>query len=155
MSTVRGCFCSLEPMTGGVRWLVTLCENLPGVTCTTVVPLQIYWSMPVVSAHSLQAITAKTYSTPLSTLLHTLRAHIHSLSMRLYCCCIAGEFGTGWFRCWAEIHSSSPLIYGASNQHAYGLLTVLQHARATDTFLHSNSPQKQLRLSEYKNETYC
>lgn len=39
--------------------LVSLCENLLGTMCMRIVPLQIYWSMPVVSAHSLQANSAK------------------------------------------------------------------------------------------------
>lgn len=38
---------------------VAVCENLPGTMCTRIVPSQIYWSMPVVRAHLLQANGAK------------------------------------------------------------------------------------------------
>ncbi|KAH0809269.1 hypothetical protein GEV33_013521 [Tenebrio molitor] len=52
------------PPSGKVEFLqgplvVALCENLLGTMCMRIVPQQIYWSMPVVSAHSLQANSAK------------------------------------------------------------------------------------------------
>lgn len=47
----------LEALAGPLH--VAVCENLPGTMCTRIVPSQIYWSMPVVRAHLLQANGAK------------------------------------------------------------------------------------------------